>query len=86
MIADTCCWLRARGAYGRELDEESWTTGNSSVEGYWCLRTLEPVGPDDRLVHAHRCRASRTCFELAPARRVSEGASQDTKNSDSTGS
>jgi hypothetical protein len=52
------------------VDETSWTTGDSPVDGYWCLRTMEAAGPDDRLVHAHGCRASRACFEATPAERI----------------
>ncbi|HET6437956.1 MAG TPA: hypothetical protein VFG59_07840 [Anaeromyxobacter sp.] len=65
-----CAWLRARGAYGRELDGTPWTCGDSTVDGYWCLRTMEPTGPDDQLVHAHRCRPARRCFEATPAPRL----------------
>ena len=65
-----CAWLRARGAYGRELDEVPWTSGDSPVESYWCLRTFEPTGPDDGLVHAHRCQPLRRCYEAVPAPRL----------------
>lgn len=47
-----------------------WTTGDSPHDGYWCLRTMEPTGPDDGLVHAHRCRGGRACFEATPAERL----------------
>jgi hypothetical protein len=61
-----CCWLRAKGAYGRGVDVVAWTTGESPQDAYWCLRTQEPFGPDDQLVHAARCRTGRRCFEAAP--------------------
>ena len=64
-----CAWLRARGAYGCELDEVPWTSGDSPVEGCFCLRTIEPFGPDDHLVHAHRCQPIRPCFEARAAPR-----------------
>lgn len=67
---DRCVWLRARDAYGRGIESASWATGDSAVDGYWCLRTMEPAGPDDHLVHAHRCHASRACFEATPAERI----------------
>ncbi len=65
-----CCWLRARGAYGRGVDVEAWTSGDSPLDAYWCLRTLEAFGPDDGVAHAHRCRSGRACFEAEPAPRL----------------
>lgn len=57
-----CRLLRSRGAYGRSSDEAAWQTGDSSLEAYWCVATMEPFGPDDALVHAQACRAGRRCF------------------------
>jgi hypothetical protein len=65
-----CRLLRARGAYGRSADGSAWQSGDSSVEAYWCLATMEPVGPDDALVHAHACRAGRGCFAPSAERRA----------------
>ena len=58
---------QGEGAYGRGVDPASWATGDAPNDTFWCLRTMEPAGPDDRLVHAHRCRPSRACFEATPA-------------------
>jgi len=59
--AGVCRWLRCRSHYGRALDGD-WESGLSPVESYWCLRTAEPVGPDDALAHATECGAGRGCF------------------------
>jgi hypothetical protein len=59
---EVCRFLRARSAYGHPLDGASWEEGESTIESYWCLCTMEPTGPDDRLVTAHDCRAGRSCF------------------------
>ena len=61
-----CRWLRTRSAYGRSADEATWESGDSPLESYWCLRTMEATGPDDGLVHAHACRPGRICFEARP--------------------
>jgi len=62
-----CCRrLRSRGAYGRSADGSDFRSGTSLLEGYWCLATQEPVGPDDGLVHAQDCRPGRMCYESAP--------------------
>jgi hypothetical protein len=60
---EVCRFLRARSGYGgAPLDDAPWESGESAVESYWCLRTMEPVGPDDGLVHAKECRVGRGCF------------------------
>ena len=73
-----CRRLRARGAYGRSADGSDWQAGASSLEGYWCLATHEPVGPDDGLVHAQACRAGRACFQSGEAGAAGSGAGGDT--------
>ncbi len=62
-----CGWLRARGAYGEPLPATPWEAGTSGVDAYWCLRTQEPFGPDDRVAHAAACRRGRGCFREAGA-------------------
>jgi hypothetical protein len=32
---------------------------------YWCLKTMGPVGPDDRPCHLADCRRARGCWEAA---------------------
>jgi hypothetical protein len=59
---EACRWLRSRSAYGHRLDDSPWETGDSGLESYWCLCTMEAAGPDDGLVHAQACREGRRCF------------------------
>ncbi len=37
----------------------------TSSASYWCLKTMGPVGPDDRPCHLADCRSSRGCYEAA---------------------
>ena len=60
--AAVCRFLRSRSAYGSAFDEAAFGGADSPVESYWCLCTMEAVGPDDRLVHARECKAGRACF------------------------
>jgi len=38
-----------------------WAMRNESSATYWCLLTMSPAGPDDRLVHACDCGEERVC-------------------------
>ena len=37
----------------------------SASASYWCLRTMGPVGPDEKPCHLDDCRSSRDCWEAA---------------------
>jgi hypothetical protein len=57
-----CRCLRTKAAFGSVVGEEAWQLGDSSTAVYWCLATMEPVGPDEAPVDVHACRAGRRCF------------------------
>ena len=52
---------RSFGSYSGNL--YSWQSGDSTTAVYWCLRTMETVGPDDGYAHPHACLCGRGCFE-----------------------
>ncbi len=59
-----CRKLRTKTAFGTlEGLARHWREGASSTAVYWCLRTMEPWGLDQRPAHAAECRAGRLCFE-----------------------
>lgn len=37
----------------------------SASASYWCLRTMGPVGPDEKPCHLADCQSSRSCWEAA---------------------
>lgn len=51
---------RAFGSYSGNL--YSWQSGDSTTAVYWCLGTMETVGPDDGFAHPHACTSGRECF------------------------
>jgi hypothetical protein len=66
-VADppVCRMIRAKGAgvpYGEPV---RWSCGFQPNAVYWCLRTADPIGPDDGPVHPHTCIGGRECFEEA---------------------
>ena len=36
---------------------------SSSTAQYWCLRTMQPFGPDGNYVCPEECRSGRCCFD-----------------------
>ena len=61
--ACVCRSLRTKTAFGTFRGKfDSWQTGYSTTAVYWCLRTMETVGPDDGYAHPHACQSGRECF------------------------
>jgi hypothetical protein len=59
-----CRRLRTKTAFGTFRGNlYSWQSGRSTTAVYWCLRTMETVGPDDTFAHPHACLSGRGCFE-----------------------
>jgi hypothetical protein len=59
-----CRMLRTKMAFGTiEGMKHDWREGRSMSASYWCLRTMEPWGPDDHIAEAGACRSGRACFE-----------------------
>ena len=57
-----CRKLRTKMAFGSLQGPRDWRHGDSSTAVYWCLRTMEPAGPDDSFAHPHACQSGRRCF------------------------
>lgn len=59
-----CRFLRTKAAYvpGMRGDENPLTESHPTAT-YWCLRTLEVLGPDDLPVAPEECAAGRACFD-----------------------
>ena len=66
-----CCLLRTKTAFGSYMmdsddetpdDVPAWQAGNSTTAVFWCLKTMDTCGPDDRLAHAKTYRPGRKCF------------------------
>lgn len=62
-ISPFCAHLCSKKAYfllGPPRSAEDLLDASRQV---WCRRTMEAVGPDDRLANPEGCRATRSCFE-----------------------
>jgi hypothetical protein len=57
-----CRKLRTKLAFGALEGLRDWRHGDSTTAAYWCLRTMEAVGPDDSFSHPHHCQTGRRCF------------------------
>jgi hypothetical protein len=62
-----CRKLRTKTGFGTlEGLARDWREGSSSTAVFWCLRTMETWGTDQRPAHASTCRRGRECFEAPP--------------------
>lgn len=60
-----CRMLRCKTGYGTaEGGDNPWLFIDSSTASYWCLRTMEPCGPDGDLAHFSVCQRGRECFVM----------------------
>lgn len=63
-----CTHLRAKTQYYRRADMEQpagWIAESETL-GYWCGRTHDYVGPDQRGCDPRRCQAGRRCYAAPP--------------------
>ncbi|HMC33392.1 MAG TPA: hypothetical protein VKH65_03240 [Myxococcales bacterium] len=56
-----CKFLRAKTSGVHGDPGALWAIRNDSSAIYWCLLTMSPAGPDDRLVHVCDCGEERVC-------------------------
>ena len=58
-----CRMLRTKMSFGAlQSGAPDWRRGESTTACYWCLRTMEPAGPDGNYAHPHNCQDGRTCY------------------------
>jgi hypothetical protein len=61
-----CKHLRTKRMYVDATPEEAFADkedGQTTPCHFWCNLTQTVVGVDDRPVHKHACKPSRSCFE-----------------------
>lgn len=56
-----CIHLRCKSMYYRS-DERPGRLHDSDVMPHYCLRTHNPVGPDDRDARPTMCQPGRSCY------------------------
>lgn len=69
-ISPFCVHLCSKKAYFLERPPAVAEDLLDASRQVWCRKTMEAVGPDDRLANPEGCRRERTCFEAygaAPA-------------------
>jgi hypothetical protein len=59
-----CRYLRAKNSFGMmEGGENLWYQIDESNATYWCIKTGNPIGPDNQLAAPAQCLQERKCFE-----------------------
>ena len=64
-----CRMLRTKNAFTvfseKEAGVKPWQFGESTTAVFWCLKTMQPAGPDDQYAHPAVCLTGRRCFQSA---------------------
>jgi hypothetical protein len=61
---NNCRHLRSETENIAKLENKSfWKGGDPSTRQYWCLVTMNTIGPDSRMVGEEDCVNKRSCFE-----------------------
>jgi hypothetical protein len=62
-----CKMLRTKNAYSRSNERDPnvkpWQFGESTTAAFWCLKTMQPAGPDDHYAHPSVCLNGRACYQ-----------------------
>ncbi len=67
---DFCTQLRTKRSYISDDPPATYLTEDVSETGYWCVRTMGVIGPDDQAVCASGCGANRSCYTSSVMRSV----------------
>jgi hypothetical protein len=62
MTQPVCQYLRTKSCYTADRTDRTLTEASPGAQ-YWCLRSMAPIGPDDRLVGPNECTGQRACFD-----------------------
>ncbi len=61
-----CCeGLRCKSMYYR-TDERPGLLHDEEAMGYWCHKTTQPMGPDNKMASHRNCQPGRECFMQGP--------------------
>lgn len=62
MAEPVCQYLRTKSSYTADRTEDTLRESQPGAQ-YWCLRSMAPMGPDDRVVGPRDCLSQRVCFD-----------------------
>lgn len=65
-----CANLRTKGFFLSDAPPAMHLAEDRSTTGYWCLRTMGPIGPDDGYASPRACGSHRACHESHVGRRA----------------
>lgn len=63
-----CRHLRTRTWFSQDAFGQGESTPPPATAPYWCLRTMQPKGPDGELAQPEECTDERICFEATISR------------------
>lgn len=57
-----CQHLRTKRYYISDAPPATYLAEETATTGYWCLKTMGVVGPDDNFVSPTDCKGHRACY------------------------
>lgn len=58
-----CTNLATKRSFVSDEPPATYLADDVSTTGYWCIRTMGPIGPDDGFACPSECGAHRACYE-----------------------
>lgn len=68
LLPSFCRNLRTKRYYISDAAPASYLADDTSTTGYWCLKTMGPIGPDDDCAAPGVCGSHRSCYLPGGAR------------------
>ena len=58
-----CTNLATKRSFVSDDPPATYLAEETATTGYWCIRTMGPIGPDDGFACPGDCGAHRSCYE-----------------------
>ncbi len=58
-----CTNLATKRSFVSDQPPATYLAEETATTGYWCIRTMGPIGPDDGYACPGECGLHRTCYE-----------------------
>jgi len=62
LLKPYCQSLRTKRYYISDAPPATYLAEETATTGYWCLKTMGAVGPDDNFVGPSECKGHRACY------------------------
>ena len=66
IIKSDCVHLKTKKSHIPDISKpDKWRTNESTTGSYWCIKSMQTLGPDGGLVSPENCQSIRDCFSIS---------------------